>query len=93
MNVPHPAAELTRAYEALRAQAIDELPATTPRGLGLLLAAGVPTWMNAWEPLASPAPKTLPAQPHDRQPLVGLDADVVHLLTEMALGCQKRWTP
>jgi hypothetical protein len=82
---------LTRAYEALRAQATGELPAVTPRGLALFLAAGFPDWMKAWTPLAPAVPKT-PAAPHHRESPVGLGGEVVQLLTEMALGCQRRST-
>jgi len=92
VNILHPAAELTLAYEALRAQAIGELPAATPRGLGLFLAAGCPAWMTAWTPVTASVPAT-PAVLHQGEPTVGVGRDVVQLLTEMALGCQKRWTP
>lgn len=83
--------DLTPAYEALRAQATGELPAVTPRGLALFLAAGFPDWMKAWIPLAPAVPKT-PAAPHHLEPPVGLGGEVVQLLTEMALGCQRRST-
>jgi hypothetical protein len=87
-----PTAQLRLAYEALRAQATGQLPTTTPRGLALFLAAGCPTWMNAWMPLAAPMPK-IPAAPHHHQePSVGLGGEVVQLLTEMALGCQRKRT-
>jgi hypothetical protein len=86
-----PAAELTRAYEALRAQATGELPRTTPRGLALLLAAGVPAWLTAWQPL-TPTVLKGPAPPQDRAPTVGVGREVVQLLMEMALGCHKGWT-
>ena len=91
MNVLQPAGQLTLAYEALRAQATGRLPATTPRGLALFLVAGFPDWMKAWTPLAPVVPKT-PAAPHHPEPAVGLGGDVVQLLTEMALGCQRKWT-
>ncbi len=91
MNVLHPTVQLTLAYEALRAQATSQLPATTPRGLALFLMAGFPDWMKAWTPLTPVVPKT-PAAPHRREPVVGLGGDVVQLLTEMALGCQRKWT-
>jgi hypothetical protein len=66
MNVLQPAGQLTLAYEALRAQATSQLPATTPRGLALFLMAGFPDWMKAWTPLAPVVPKT-PAAPHHRE--------------------------
>jgi hypothetical protein len=86
----HPG-ELALAYEALRAQATGALPTSTPRGLALFLAAGFPEWMKVWAPLAPTVPKTRPAA-HHRQPPVGLGGEVVHLLTEMAWGCQRRLT-
>jgi hypothetical protein len=79
--------ELGRGYEALRAQATGELPAVTPRGLALFLSAGFPAWMKAWAPLTPPAPTTS-ARPEAR---ISLGGEVVQLLTEMALGCQRRW--
>jgi len=91
MNVLQSTVQLTLAYEALRAQATGHLPATTPRGLALFLMAGFPDWMKAWTPLAPVVPKS-PAAPHRREPVVGLGGDVVQLLTEMALGCQRKWT-
>lgn len=91
MKVVQPGGELTLAYEALRAQATDELPAIAPRGLALFLAAGFPDWMKAWTPLVPTVPTT-PAAPHHRAPAVGLGGEVVQLLTEMAMGCQRRST-
>lgn len=93
MSELQPVVELTLAYEALRAQATGQAPPTTPRGLALFLAAGCPTWMNAWKPLVAAVPK-IPAAPyhHYREPSVGLGGEVVQLLTEMALGCQRKWT-
>jgi hypothetical protein len=81
---------LTLAYEALRAQATGQLPATTPRGLALFLMAGFPDWMKASTPLAPVVPKT-PA-PHHRQPPTRVDGEVVQLLAEMALSCQRKGT-
>ena len=91
MNVLQPNGQLTLAYEALRAQVTGQLPSTTPRGLALFLIAGFPDWMKAWTPLARATPKT-PVAPHHREPAVGLESDMVQLLTEMALGCQRRST-
>ena len=91
VNEPSPAGELSLAYEALRAQATGQLPATTPRGLALFLTAGCPTWMQAWTPLAVGVPRTT-AAPHRREASVGLASEVVQLLTQMAVGCQREWT-
>jgi hypothetical protein len=81
---------MKRGYEALRAQATGELPAVTPRGLALFLAAGSPAWMKAWAPLTPPAPTT-PAPRGDREARASFGGEVVKLLTEMALGCRRRW--
>ena len=91
MSQPSPSGELTLAYEALRAQATGALPATTPRGLALFLAAGCPAWITIWKPLAAVAPR-IPTIAHERQTPVGVDGEVVQLLTEMALGCQRKWS-
>ncbi len=90
MNAPQRPDELARGYEALRAQATGELPAVTPRGLAMFLAAGFPAWMKAWAPLTPLAP-TPPAPRGEREVRASLGVEVVRLLTEMALGCQRRW--
>jgi hypothetical protein len=92
VKVLQAAGDLTLAYEALRAQATGELPAVTPRGLAVFLEAGFPDWMKAWTPLAPAVAKTPAAAPHHREPAFGLGGEVVRLLTEMALGCQRRST-
>ena len=91
MNEPSPTSELRLGYEALRAQAIGQLPASTPRGLALFVAAGCPTWMQAWAPLTAGVPRT-PAAPQRRDESVGLASKVVQVLTQMALGRQRTWT-
>jgi hypothetical protein len=91
VNEPSPSGELTLAYEAMRAQATGALPVTTPRGLALFLAAGCSAWITTWKPLAAVAPG-IPEVAHDRGASVGLDGEVVQVLTEMALGCQRKWT-
>jgi hypothetical protein len=91
VNEPPSSGELTLAYEALRAQATGALPATTPRGLALFLAAGCPTWIRTWQPWTAVAPR-IPDVAPDRETSVDLDGAVVQVLTEMALGCQRKWT-
>ncbi len=86
MNGPERPAELTPAYEALRAQATGEVPPATPGGLALFLAAGVPAWMKAWRSLA-PAPARAPT---DQVVPVPVGQEVARLLTEMALGGHRR---
>jgi len=91
MTIPQPAGQLTVAYEAMRAQATGQLPRVTPRGLALFLAEGFPAWLNIWKPVAMVAHRTASA-PRRPQPAVGVEGEMVQVLTEMALGCQKRWT-
>ena len=90
MNQRQSAGELTLAYEALRAQATGELPAVTPRGLALFLAAGFPTWISscALVPLPTKAPRAVHS---GCNPPTGIGGEVVQLLAEMALNFQKRW--
>jgi hypothetical protein len=90
VNEIHSASELTLAYEALRAQATGALPTVTPRGLAVFLAAGFPTWIGAWTPLA-PMPTRSPSGASDCHPPGDIGREVVQLLAEMALSCQKRW--
>jgi hypothetical protein len=90
MIVPQPVGQLALAYEALRAQATGELPSVTPRGLALFLAQGFPSWMNGWNPIAI-QPITPVVGPR-QQPPVGPESEMVQLLTEMALRCQKART-
>lgn len=80
--------EMARGYEALRAQATGELLTVMPRGLALFLAAGFPAWMKAWAPLT---PSTTAPPRGDREVRASLGGEVVQLLTEMALGCRRRW--
>lgn len=87
MNEPADAATLTNGYEALRAQATGQMPATTPRGLGLCLSAGLPAWMKAWAPLTPRPAPTVPAPAQATSSHVA--REVVSLLTEMALACRQ----
>lgn len=80
-----PTDELCAGYEALRAAATGSAASDTPRGLALLLAQGVPAWMAAWAPLPPPVPA---APAGERPSAAGLGAEMVRLLTEMALGCR-----
>lgn len=91
IRVIRPTGDLTLAYEALRAQATGGLPPSTPRGLALFVAAGCPAWMYAWQPHAVAVPMT-PGVLKPAESPAGSRAEVVQVLTEMALGCQKRWT-
>jgi hypothetical protein len=90
MRKPTPTAELEKAYEALRAQAVGQFPAVTPRGLALLLHAGLPAWMAAWVPLAPVSTPSPAAVATEGAPLAGLAAELVKVLSEMALGSRRR---
>ncbi|MBU6423457.1 MAG: hypothetical protein KGQ88_05410 [Chloroflexi bacterium] len=92
MSVAAPtAADLERAYEAVRAQATGTATPVTPRGLALIIDTGLPAWIHARASLArseivAPAPTTTP---------VGPSAELVSVLAEMALGGQRSaaaWT-
>lgn len=80
-----PAGELCSGYEALRAAAAGSVVSETPRGLALFIEQGLPAWMRAWSALL-PAPPIVPVG--ERPVASGLGADVVRVLTEMALGCR-----
>lgn len=79
---------LTRAYEALRAQATGALPTSAPRGLALFLARGAPAWLAAWTPHAPQVPAPAPRARPLPVPVAG-DA-LVQVLTAMALGRRTR---
>lgn len=91
MNVTASPLELERTYEALRAQAVGELPAVTPRGLALLRHAGLVAWMTACPPLAPASTLERPSGGNPGTPHVELGGELVRLLTEMALGSGRRW--
>lgn len=82
-----PADELCVGYEALRAAATGQAVCDTPRGLTLMLSQGLPAWMRAWAPL----PPAAPVAPAGQRPVAaGVGAEVVRVLTEMALGGRAR---
>ena len=81
--------DLEQAYEALRAQATGELPATTPRGLALFLGAGLAAWMTALPRPAPSMPVREPREGDSTLSLGGLSGDLVRVLVEMALGSRK----
>lgn len=92
MREPAPRPELVQWYEDLRGQATGQIPAATPRGLSLLLNSGLPAWIAACpsvmpvpEPPTAPAVREVPAHS-----LAGLSAELVSILTEMALGGLRR---
>lgn len=90
MSVTASARELERRYEALRAQALGEVPAAAPRGLGLLRTAGLVAWMRACPPEA-PSARHEPSGCGPGAPFVGMHGELASVLTEMALGAGRRW--
>jgi hypothetical protein len=78
-----PVDDLCAGYEALRAQAVGGWPADFPRGRALVLTQGLPAWIRAW---AAPPTVPIPPAPAGGKGDGGLGAEVVRLLTEMALG-------
>lgn len=78
---------LRAGYEALRTQATGGAFAESPRGLALFLAQGLPAWIRA----STTIPATAPAPPaaSQRSAWRGPGAEVVRLLTEMALGARR----
>jgi hypothetical protein len=82
--------ELENGYEALRAQAVGEVPRITPRGLTLFLRSGLPAWMRAFPPSA-PLLASAPAIMHvGAHGMAGVGAELVHVLAQMALSQQRR---
>jgi hypothetical protein len=91
MNVTASAEDLARGYEALRAEALGTSPTITPRGRAVLLGKGLVAWMRA-------LPPTTPARRAGRSPIdapaltsSGVRAELVDVLTAMALGAGRRW--
>ena len=91
MTVTASAEDLSRGYEALRAEALGRLPAITPRGRAVLLGKGLVAWMRALPPV-TPAPRT-GRSPVDAPAVVaaGVRRELVDVLTAMALGSGRRW--
>lgn len=90
MKITAAASDLTQGYEALRAQAVGEIPTMTPRGLALFLRGGLPSWMCACVPTGRPAPTATPVACSGQvSGLTSLSVELVRLLTEMALSSQK----
>lgn len=89
MKITAAADDLAQGYEALRAQAVGELAALTPRGLGVFMRAGLPGWMAAFPPSQPTRPRASPAGAPIRR-LDGLGVELVSVLAAMALGCQRR---
>lgn len=94
MPTTHP--QLVQWYEDLRAQATGRIPAATPRGLSLLLNSGLPAWMAVCPPATpEPAPPKAVSSPSAilSRPPADLSAELVGVLTEMALAGLRRYSP
>jgi hypothetical protein len=90
VNGSESVADFVSAYEALRAQATGEIPAITPRGLSLFLGSGLPTWMKTWAAIAPPK-HHIPVR--TEAPISAAPTgDLIRVLTEMALGCERALT-
>jgi hypothetical protein len=91
MSISAPTVELEQGYEALRAQAVGEIPSHTPRGMAVLHRGGLPAWMCACPPLPSRTPPPMPERPSNAEggPASG-NGELVRLLAEMVLSSQRR---
>jgi hypothetical protein len=91
VNIVASVDDLTRGYEALRAEAVGELPGVPPRGRAVLLHAGLVAWMRALPPL-TPAPR--PGRSRIDAPAMtpaGMHGELVSVLAGMALRAGRRW--
>ena len=86
MTISADADDLLAGYEALRAQALGAVSATTPRGASVLTRAGVATWMRA----LAPTVHTSATAAGGTRESTGVGTELVSLLTEMALAGQRR---
>jgi hypothetical protein len=86
MTIAASAADLANSYEALRAQALGEVPTSPPRGRAVLAHGGLPALMHALVPASRPP--TPAWTPIEHRP-TSLGAEIVPLLTDMVLasGC------
>ncbi len=83
--------QLVQWYEDLRAQATGQVPTATPRGLSLFLNSGLPVWMASCPPvMPDPARPVSAASVAPAHLLADLSAELVGVLTEMALGGLRR---
>lgn len=93
MKITAGAGDLGQGYEALRAQAVGQISAVTPRGLALFHRSGMVAWMSACVPLI-PTDIPVNAAPSLNEGalavLGGSSAELVRVLAEMALGGQRR---
>jgi hypothetical protein len=92
VTVTASADDLVRGYEALRAEAVGQRLAISPRGRAVLLHAGLVAWMRALPP-TTPAVRTgrPPANTPEMAP-AGVHRELVDVLTAMALGSGRGWS-
>ena len=90
MKITAGAGELWQGYEALRAQAVGQISAVTPRGLALFRRSGMVAWMSASAPLASTDVPLSPSINRHSDVFGGSCVELVRVLAEMALGSQRR---
>jgi hypothetical protein len=91
MSIIAPTVELEQGYEALRAQAVGEIPSHTPRGMAILHCGGMPAWMCACPPLTRPTPQAMSTRPSNAEGgLASVSGELVRLLAEMVLSSQRR---
>ena len=82
MKIAAGAADLSQGYEALRAQAVGEIPSVTPRGLAVFINDGLPSWMRACAPTSRPSATAIPAASSGQvSRLTSLSVELVRLLT------------
>jgi len=82
------AGEIERAYEAVRAQANGMVPQIAPRGLALILDAGVAAWISSWSSLTRTETATL-APARVTSAFDPERAELASVLTEMALASRR----
>lgn len=92
MTIVASSEQLAQGYEALRAQSLGQLPDHTPRGMALLRNGGVVAWMCACPPLPNLMTAIVVRPPDADHAPAAVSRELVHLLTEMALGSQRRWS-
>ncbi len=93
MKITAGASQLLQGYEALRAQAVGQIGAITPRGLAVFHRSGMVAWMSACAPLGSidVLVNSAPSLNYGRSDALGAtSAELVQILAEMALGSHRR---
>jgi hypothetical protein len=77
---------VTTRYEEVRRQVMEQQTFGCRLGLAVLLHSGVAAWIDAWRSCTTP-PASPPQSPPTKSELSNeVDAEVVHVLANMALG-------